>query len=241
MFVKRTFLITGATKGIGYATALRLSKMGHHIIGIARHAPEMPFPGQFVALDLEDTTATQNTFSKLNQNHIINGIVNNVGIAIPHFLQDITLPDYQQVMDINFRPVIQAMQIFTPNMVKNAWGRIVNIASLAVLGLENRSTYAAAKAAVIAFSRSCALELATTGVTVNVIAPGPVETERFRLYRPKGSEEERNSIQKVPMKRLATPDEIAASIAFFLSEEAGFITGQTLFVDGGASVGKILA
>lgn len=237
---KRTFLITGATKGIGKATALYLSKLGHDVVGIARNLPEASFPGKIYSLDLADEHATKEAFAQINQEHQIDGIVNNVGIAIPHLLQEIKLQDYQSVLDINLRPVIQAMQIFTPRMIQQKWGRVVNIASLAVLGLENRSTYAASKGAMVSFSRSCALELAKTGVTVNVVAPGPTETELYRKHRPAGSEEERISLQKVPMGRPGKPSEVAAAIGFLLSEEAGFITGQTLFVDGGASVGRSL-
>lgn len=239
-FKKRTFLITGATKGIGKAIALRLFELGHHVIGIARHQPEAPFPGKFYALDLSDEIATNWVFTTINQCHQVDGIVNNVGIAIPSLLDEIKLSDYRTVVDINLRPTIQAMQIFTPRMIQQKWGRIVNISSLAVLGLENRSTYAAAKAAIVSFSRSCALELAKTGVTVNIVAPGPTETEIYRKYRPVGSEEARLSLQKVPMGRPGLPSEIASAIHFLLSEDAGFITGQTLFVDGGASVGRSL-
>jgi NAD(P)-dependent dehydrogenase (short-subunit alcohol dehydrogenase family) len=126
-------------------------------------------------------------------------------------------------------------------MRKQGWGRVVNLSSLVVLGVAHRSTYAAAKSAMISFTRTWALELAEAGITVNAVAPGPVETEMFRENTPAGSEAEKRFLSMIPMKRLGKPNELAATIEFLLSDDAGFITGQTLFVDGGGSIGKALS
>jgi NAD(P)-dependent dehydrogenase (short-subunit alcohol dehydrogenase family) len=123
-------------------------------------------------------------------------------------------------------------------MRDRGWGRIVNLSSLVVLGVANRTAYAAAKAAMMSFTRTWALELAQTGITVNAVAPGPTETDLFRQNTPVGSDAEQRFLSLVPMKRFGKPEEFGAAVAFLLSEDAGFITGQTLFVDGGASVGK---
>lgn len=233
---KRIFLITGATKGIGYATAERLNQLGHTIIGVARHQPHS-FPGDFIEADLADQKVTENTFLSINKQYKIDGIINNVGIALRDPLQNIKLEDFNAVLDLNLRPALQAMQIFMNGMQERHFGRVVNISSRAILGIKDATSYAAAKLGLIGFTRSWAYELAKSGITVNAVAPGPTATERFIERRPPGSELEQRTLQSVPMGRCASPSEIAAAIAFFMSEEAGFITGQTLFVDGGCSLG----
>lgn len=237
----RTFLITGATKGIGHATANRLHAQGHKVIGIARQKTERQFPGILYQADLTDETTTKKIFEEINQTHVIDGIVNNVGIPIPQPLHEITLQNFTAVLDLNLRPALQAAQIFTPGMISRKWGRIVNVSSRGVLGAENLSSFAAAKSGLISFTRVWALELAKTGITINAVAPGYTETESFRKTRPEGSEAEKKALQMIPMSRIGNPDEIAAAIEFFLSEDASFITGQTLFVDGGASVGRVIS
>lgn len=235
---KRTFLITGASQGIGLAISGRLARAGHHVVGLARHTQWPDFPGTLVAVDLADRAATAAALDRLTAQYRFDGVVNNVGLVRPQALGNIDLDDMDAVLALNLRPAVQTAQAILPHMRAQGWGRIVNIASLTVLGTPERSAYAGAKAALITFARTWALELATTGITVNAVAPGPTETELFRKNNPHGSDGERRYLNAVPMGRFGQPDEIAAAAAFLLSEDAGFITGQTLFVDGGASVGK---
>jgi NAD(P)-dependent dehydrogenase (short-subunit alcohol dehydrogenase family) len=119
------------------------------------------------------------------------------------------------------------------------FGRIINITSLVTRGLAFRTSYAAAKAALESLTRTMAGELAADGITANAVAPGPTETELFRTNNPQGSEGEARYLARMPMRRFAKPSEVAAAIAFLASETASFITGQTLFVDGGASLGTL--
>ena len=235
--MSRTFLVTGASKGIGLALAHRLARDRHHVIGLARR-PAEDFPGTFVAVDLADTAATEATLADLAGRFTLDGVVNNVGLVRPQRLGAVELLALDEVLRVNLHPAVQAVQAALPGMRARGWGRIVNVSSLTVLGAVERTAYAAAKAALVSFARSWALELATTGITVNAVSPGPTETALFRANNPPGSAGERRYLAAVPMQRFGTPDEIAAAIAFLLSDEAAFMTGQTLHVDGGASVGR---
>ena len=192
-----------------------------------------------VPADLADEDERNRAAAAVLASGRVDILVNNAATVEPLGpTAEVAAAELRLAFEVNVVAPVMLAGVFLPAMRAAGWGRVVNISSLTVLGAVERTAYAAAKASLVSFSRSWALELARSGITVNAIAPGPTETALFRANNPPGSEGERRYLAAVPMARFGSPDEIAAAAAFLLSEDAGFITGQTLFVDGGASIGK---
>lgn len=236
-----TVLITGASRGIGLATAQLLAAKGCKVLGVARSGPE-DFPGEFFAANLGDESETARFLDKLVQTHAVDGVVNNLGFNAIERLGSVSLDNFRRVIDLNLRTMIQVTQALLPGMQERNYGRIVNLSSRGALGREGRTSYGAAKAGVIGMTRTWALELASSGITANVVSPGPTATEMFirnNLQGPSGEQNRARFLADVPMGRFGEPAEIAAAIAFFLSREASFVTGQVLHVCGGSSVGPM--
>ncbi|MDV3125689.1 SDR family oxidoreductase [Mycobacterium sp. 21AC1] len=231
----RRVLITGASKGIGRAVADRLAAAGHHPVGFARSASP-DFPGTLIEVDLSDRTATDAALAAVLRDGPIEAVVNNIGLARFARIGSIDLDDLFETYDMNVRTAVQVVQAALPGMRDAGWGRIVNVTSLTTLGTPERTPYAAAKAALEAATRIWAVELATTGITVNAVAPGPTETEMYRMRSPQGSARELSLLNTIPLGRVGTPREIAHAICALLDEDAGYITGQVIRVDGGGSI-----
>ena len=233
---KRRVLVTGASKGIGRAVVDRLAAAGHEPIGLARSAPS-DFPGRFYEVDLGDRVATAAVLDEIVAEGRVDAVVNNVGLARFGHIGSIDLDDLSLAYDLNVRTAVQVVQAVLPGMVEAGWGRIVNVTSLTTLGVAERTPYAASKAALETCTRIWAGELASTGITVNAVAPGPIETEMYRGLSPVGSDREARVLARLPLHRVGTPAEIAHVICMLLHEDAGYMTGQIVRVDGGGSIG----
>lgn len=236
--VERVTLITGATRGIGRAIADRLAAENHRIVGIARSAAPADFPGEVFTADLTDRDSVARALAQIVERYPVNGLVNNAGLNRIQKLGEIDLDTFDEVISVNLRATIQCVQAVLPSMLAARFGRVVNITSRALLGRPNTSSYSGAKAALVAMTRSWALELADKGITVNAVGPGPTETEMWNQNNPPDSPATRAHIAAIPMGRLAQPREIAGAVAYFMSEDAGFATGQHIFVCGGLSLGS---
>lgn len=234
MTAKRV-LITGASKGIGRAVADRLAVSGDMPVGLARARPD-DFPGEFYAVDLTDRAATDAVLKRALRDGRVDAVVNNVGVARFGRIGSIELDDLFTTYDLNVRTAVQVVQAVLPGMLSAGWGRIVNVTSMTTLGTAERTPYAATKGALEACTRIWAGELAQSGITVNAVAPGPIETEMYRELSPAGSERETRLLQTIPLRRLGAPREIAHAICALLDEDAGYITGQIIRADGGGSI-----
>lgn len=234
---RTTTLITGANRGIGRAAAERLAREGHHVIGLARRAPTDGFPGEFHEVDLSDATQTAAVLSRITAAHDVDNVVNNAGLTTSHSLPQTSVEELDRILAVNLRAPMQCVQACLPAMQRKGKGGIVNVASRAVLGIPNRTAYAGAKSGLLGFMRTWALELGPYGITVNTVAPGPVLTDLYRNNNPMDEAGQRQLAERVPLRRLGEPEDIAGVIAFFLSDDARFVTGQVLYACGGLSVG----
>jgi 3-oxoacyl-[acyl-carrier protein] reductase len=229
---KRRVLVTGGASGIGAAIAARCLADGLEPVILDR-------VGNGIIADLSDIDSTARGLAEALDGGPITSIVNNVGAVFPDSAEDQSLEDLASAWALNLRSAMQCTQRLMPGMKEAGFGRIVSVSSRAALGKELRSAYASTKAALIGLTRVWALELGQFGITANVIGPGPIMTDLFTRANSADSPRTRAIVEGIPVKRMGTPDDVAQAAAYFLDERSGFVTGQTLYVCGGISVGTV--
>ncbi len=230
-------VVTGASSGIGEACARRLLEQNVSVITLQRSPPRLKHPNlHFRPIDLADMAATETLARELAAQFPVRYLVNNAGANRPALLEDATIDDLQYVTAITLGASMILTQAFVPNMRAANFGRIVNISSRAIMGKTSRTVYASAKAGLIGMTRTIACEVGGDGITVNTVIPGPVASDLFNRGHPEGSPKRQTVIDGILVKRVGTPDDIARAVLFFLDRDAGYVTGQALFVCGGTSV-----
>jgi 3-oxoacyl-[acyl-carrier protein] reductase len=235
-------LVTGASRGIGRAIALELGRRGATVVGtatsdagaasIGESLAAAGLRGRGVVLDVSNAESVERCFKDLEAAEGTPTIlVNNAGVTHDGLLMRMGAEDWQSVIDTDLTAAYRTCKAVMRGMMKARRGRIINIASVvAVMGNAGQCNYAAAKAGLIGFSKSLAREVGSRGITVNVVAPGFIVTDMTDAL----NEQARKSLQEqVPLGRLGSPEDIAHAVAFLASPQAGYVTGETLHVNGG--------
>ncbi len=241
----RVAVVTGASRGIGRAIAERLARDGRHVVLISRSAgplndlrariEESGGKASAKAVDVADSAALATAIESIAEEHgRLDILVNNAGITRDTLILRMSDEDWNEVIQTNLTAAFVATRAAARPMMKGRFGRIVNISSTSgVVGNPGQANYSAAKAGLIGLTRSVARELGSKGVTCNVIAPGFVETDMTANL----SQQIRDGVVgMMAVKRLGTPDDIASAVAYATSDEAGFLTGQVICVDGGLTM-----
>jgi 3-oxoacyl-[acyl-carrier protein] reductase len=239
---KKTALITGASRGIGKACAQALAAAGHRTVLAARSiakleevAAEIRAAGSetfVIELDLASSESIAAGFSKATKEFgHIDILVNNAGITKDGLAVRMKKPDWEAVLNTNLSGAFFAIQQVLPAMMRERWGRIVNISSVVgEMGNPGQANYVASKAGLIGLTKSLAQELGSRNITVNAVAPGFIETDMTHVL---SDELKKKMLEQTPLRRMGTPADIAAAVRFLASDEASFITGHVLDVNGG--------
>jgi 3-oxoacyl-[acyl-carrier protein] reductase len=245
MLPKRLAVVTGGARGIGRAIVLALLKQGREVVALdvneeqlkelERVCKEGGFDVGVRVCDITKTAALTSLLETLADEHGGIGIlVNNAGITRDKLMIRMDEDDYDRLMAVNLKAAFMATVIAGKSMIRNNWGRIINISSVAgILGQAGSANYAASKAGLIGMTKSVARELGKKNVTANCIAPGFIQTEMTAVL-PAAVRE--GALAVIPAKRLGNPEDVASAVAYLASDEASYITGQVLCVDGGMAM-----
>jgi 3-oxoacyl-[acyl-carrier protein] reductase len=242
MLENEVALVTGTSRGIGRAIALELGRQGATVIGTATseagaasidaYLAEAGFKGRGVVLDVSKAASVEACFKGVEAREGVPSIlVNNAGVTKDGLLMRMSADDWQTVIETDLSAVYRTCKAVMRGMMKARRGRIINIASvIGVMGNAGQSNYAAAKAGMIGFTKSLAREVGSRNITVNVVAPGFIVTDMTDSL---GEASKAALLGQVPLARLGSPEDIAHAVAFLASPKAGYITGETLHVNGG--------
>lgn len=240
--LNKIVLVTGASRGIGKAIAVELAQQGATLIGvdyceeyantITAFLKELGLKGEGFVMDVTKQDSIDSALEKIVAAYGAPSIlINNAGITRDNLMLRMSQEEWEQVINTNLTSVFRMCRACIRDMVKARWGRIINMASVvAVIGNAGQANYSASKAGIVAFGKSLALEVASRNITVNTIAPGYIETEMTKKLSPAQQE---GLLATVPMKRPGQPDDIAKVVKFLVSDDAAYITGQTIHVNGG--------
>ena len=243
---KRHALITGASRGIGAAIALELAKAGHSIsVNYNSHSNDAEkVVKDLLNIGVDAKAVKGNVSDKKSVQEMINNatnslgpvdiLVNNAGIISDNLIMRMKDEEFDKVIDTNLKGTYYCTKECIPSMVKQRWGRVINITSVVgIRGNIGQTNYSASKAAIHGFTYSLAKEVATRGVTVNAIAPGYIKTATVDVLSDKLKD---HIMTWIPMKRFGTPDEISGMVAFMASERARYMTGELVKIDGGMAI-----
>lgn len=232
--------VTGGSAGIGQAICEDLLAKGYEVVSLSRRKASIDHPRMHsIEVDLGDRVATTEAAADLVRRFEVDTVVHNAGVIRPALLADVKLEDLDALVELHLGCAVQLVQAALPGMRERHFGRVVLMSSRAAVGLATRTAYSATKAGMLGMARTWALELAADGITVNVVAPGPIRTDMFYDVVAQGSEKERALAASVPVRRLGESADVARAVAFFADPANGFVTGQVLYVCGGTSVGSL--
>ncbi|MEY4181726.1 MAG: 3-oxoacyl-[acyl-carrier-protein] reductase [Planctomycetota bacterium] len=242
---RRVAIVTGASRGIGKAIALRLARDGRHVVAVARNADALAEVVSAItaaggsaearSCDLADAAAWAQLVEDVASAHgRLDILVNNAGITRDGLILRMSDEDFDTVLSVNLRSCFAGCRAASRHMLRGKWGRIVNVGSVSgISGNAGQANYAAAKAGVIGLTKTIAQELGSKGITANVIAPGFIATDMTDALPQMVKDK---AIEHIPVRRFGTPDDIAAACAYISSDEAGYLTGHVLVVDGGMTM-----